>query len=127
MLKCASWGVISCALDPAIESGKTMSIFLRGLEALTPDGVETPAESVLHSDASGAVVGASLRERALDELPASLGDMRALEILDLSGNRLAALPGWLGGLSGLRELLLDDNRLAALPPHIGALVNLRWL
>ncbi len=51
----------------------------------------------------------------------------SLEVLDLSGHRLARLPERLTRLPRLRELHLDGNVLDALPEEIGELVELEVL
>jgi hypothetical protein len=59
-------------------------------------------------------------------LPASVGEMTALYMIDFGSNQLSGeLPASLFGLSELRLLFLDENRLSGtIPPRIGALVNL---
>ena len=60
-------------------------------------------------------------------LPPALGDLDALEELDLQTNRIAALPESLGALSRLRVLRLHRNALEALPASIGSLAALEEL
>ncbi|MFM2089541.1 MAG: hypothetical protein RLZZ127_30 [Planctomycetota bacterium] len=57
-------------------------------------------------------------ERVPDGL---LGLAESLEVLDLSGNRLAALPDWLPRLHRLRILFLSGNPLPVLPEVLGAM------
>ncbi len=58
----------------------------------------------------------------LERLPDGLlGLADSLEILDLSGNRLAGLPDWLPRLHRLRILFLSGNPLPVLPEVLGAL------
>ncbi|XP_060092943.1 malignant fibrous histiocytoma-amplified sequence 1 [Heteronotia binoei] len=60
-------------------------------------------------------------------LPAGLGELRQLEELDLSFNRLGRLPEHLAGLQQLRALDVDHNQLPAFPPgllQLGALEEL---
>jgi internalin A len=54
----------------------------------------------------------------LQEVPESLGQLTALQTLDLGGNQLSALPEWLGQLSELRELYLHDNPALGLPAEV---------
>ncbi len=63
------------------------------------------------------------------ELPAELGDLVTLMVLDLSGNNLnGELPAELGNLAKLELLSLRDNRLSGqLPSQWGNLVNLKTL
>ena len=63
----------------------------------------------------------------LHSLPPSIGDLDALEELDLNTNRLATLPDAIGELRGLRALRLHRNGLEALPETIGSLHSLREL
>jgi Leucine-rich repeat (LRR) protein len=60
-------------------------------------------------------------------LPASIGGLRHLEILDLSTNGLESLPNELGNLTDLRELRLAKNNLVTLPAVLRALPNLKRL
>ena len=65
-------------------------------------------------------------------LPEALGELKSLELLDLTTNRLtgSALQALgsaftqLGRTGSLRVLYLSDNFLDALPPEIGALTQL---
>ncbi|MGE4608278.1 MAG: leucine-rich repeat domain-containing protein [Myxococcota bacterium] len=63
----------------------------------------------------------------LSVLPPSVGDLAAIEYLDLQGNQLSELPAEIGRLHTLRELRLHHNRLIDLPPTIGDLVALERL
>lgn len=68
--------------------------------------------------------------RLVDALPAALGELTALQHLDLSGNDLAGveLPAELGQLAALQTLDLSDNALAGpIPAELGALGRLRSL
>jgi len=60
-------------------------------------------------------------------LPPSIGDLDALEELDLNTNRLATLPDAIGELRSLRALRVHRNGLEALPETIGSLHSLREL
>lgn len=61
----------------------------------------------------------------IDVLPASIGDLDSLRLLDVHSNRLAELPYEIGNLAELRELRVQHNELAELPSSISRLVNLR--
>jgi Leucine-rich repeat (LRR) protein len=62
-------------------------------------------------------------------IPASLGGMANLQLLDLANNRLSgAIPATLGDLERLRTLDLANNQLSgSLPETLTSLVNLTWL
>ena len=60
-------------------------------------------------------------------LPASVGRLRSLEVLDLSQNHLSTLPPEIGMLVNLKELLLFDNQLQNLPMEMGTLYQLALL
>lgn len=64
---------------------------------------------------------------ALTALPETLGELRSLRILRLTGHKLAALPDSIGDLAKLEILAVAENRLAALPESIGRLSALRQL
>ena len=63
-------------------------------------------------------------------IPASLGDLQALESLNLAGNRLTGeIPAELGQLDKLQEFNLSENPMltGGIPPELGELTNLRIL
>jgi hypothetical protein len=62
-------------------------------------------------------------------IPASIGGLRRLRRLDLSGNKLTgAIPGRVTQLTALTELLLQGNHLTGcLPDTLGNLINLTSL
>ncbi|CAK9018032.1 unnamed protein product [Durusdinium trenchii] len=68
-----------------------------------------------------------LQANRLTGLPASLGNLSRLKLLQLQNNRLASLPESLGRLSSLVELYLEDNELSSLPESLGNLGTLRTL
>uniref|UniRef100_A0A4W4HFS8 Leucine rich repeat containing 30a n=1 Tax=Electrophorus electricus TaxID=8005 RepID=A0A4W4HFS8_ELEEL len=68
-----------------------------------------------------------LAARGLDEAPCALWQMRELEKLNLSLNRLCALPPALGAFHNLVVLNLWGNELTSLPPEIGMLRSQRAL
>lgn len=68
------------------------------------------------------------QEISLKVLPKSIGNLRNLRILDLSGNQLKNLPDSIGNLKKLKELNLSGNRLLkTLPESIGNLEDLEVL
>ena len=68
-----------------------------------------------------------LSELELTTVPAELGQLVKLEILELGGNQLTAVPAELGQLVKLSWLDLSDNQLTAVPAELGRLVKLSWL
>ena len=82
------------------------------------------------TNADGRVVGLQLDgNRLRGEIPATLGRLSDLELLDLSNNRLdGALPAELGSLTNLKSLILNGNDLTgAIPPELGNLTGLEIL
>ena len=50
-----------------------------------------------------------------------IGDLTALEVLEVDDNNLQTLPERIGDLSALKVLVVYDNKLEALPDRIGDL------
>ena len=76
------------------------------------------------------VVSLKLPELGLNgSIPAELGSLDGLEVLDLSGNQLTgSIPSELGSLGGLQYLYLDNNWLTGeISADLGGLPNLRHL
>ncbi len=59
--------------------------------------------------------------------PASIGQLKALQTLDLSNNKLTVLPAEIGQLKALKTLNLSGNFFEVLPPEIGQLKALQTL
>jgi Leucine-rich repeat (LRR) protein len=99
-----------CVASPALPS-----------DPASPDAPsrEAPAPVAGRLDLSG---------RGLTALPASVLDREELVELDISGNRIGgALPAEIGRLSGLRVLDASGNRMTGVPAEIGRLAQLRLL
>ena len=81
------------------------------------------------TDDDGRVIGLNLSGyRLLGEIPAELGSLSRLEILDLNQNALAGeIPAELGSLSNLEILDLSGNGFGEIPPELGSLPNLEIL
>lgn len=58
-------------------------------------------------------------DNQLKALPASIGKLSELELLDVSENHITELPEEFGGLVTLKDCNLGDNKLTALPRSIG--------
>lgn len=65
-----------------------------------------------------------INHNKLTKLPAAIGRLKLLQLLDASSNQLTELPPELGMLTNLRQLLLFDNNLTALPYEVGSLYQL---
>ena len=82
------------------------------------------------TDRNGRVTELLLGDNRLSgEIPAELGSLVNLVVLELSGNRLSGeIPGELGSLANLQYLSLNYNRLSGeIPAELGNLSNLGWL
>ena len=86
------------------------------------DGVTT--------DESGRVTRlAFIHGQLTGEIPAELGSLANLQVLDLEHNQLRGrIPTELGNLTNLQRLLLNSNQLSGrIPPELGNLTNLQYL
>jgi hypothetical protein len=74
-----------------------------------------------------------LSENELTELPKDILRLTKLRVLVLEGkafdysNHWTALPPWIGDLGALEVLDLGDGKFSSLPPEIGKLTKLRYL
>lgn len=68
-----------------------------------------------------------LPSRYVTEIPESIGKLRNLKSLYLSGNTIKILPESIGQLRNLRNLDLSNNLIETIPESIGHLKNLRRL
>ncbi len=66
----------------------------------------------------------NLRGLGLTRVPAELGQLTALTVLDLQNNQLTAVPAELGRLTALTDLSFYNNRLTAVPTELGQLTAL---
>ena len=77
---------------------------------------------------NGRVVKLELTEAGLTgAVPAEIGRLTSLTVLDLGGNKLTSLPAEIGQLTSLTELSLFCNKLTTLPAEIGQLTSLESL
>lgn len=63
----------------------------------------------------------SLKNDSLAEIPAGIGNIKTLEVLDLSGNDFRILPSTFINLSNLQELYLNDDKNFQLDKSISLL------
>lgn len=68
-----------------------------------------------------------LRNQMLRRIPACVGELYHLQVLDVSVNMIEALPASFGYLNELRELLLASNFLSVLPDWVAELEQLNVL
>jgi putative cell wall-binding protein len=68
-----------------------------------------------------------LSYNSLSSLPSEIGGLTSLEWLDLGGNWLSSVPSEIGGLTSLESLDLYRNQLSSLPSEIGGLTSLVYL
>ena len=66
-------------------------------------------------------------EYVLESLPAEIGQLTSLVVLDLHDNQLTSLPAEIGQLTSLTDLNLVGNHLTSLPAEIGQLTSLKVL
>ena len=69
----------------------------------------------------------NLGNNQLMNLSAEIGQLTSLTVLNLAYNRLTSLPAEIWQLTSLTRLWLDDNQLTSLPAEIGQLTSLEWL
>ncbi|MEE1964618.1 leucine-rich repeat domain-containing protein [Allomuricauda taeanensis] len=78
-------------------------------------------------NAEGRVTELGLTGLDLKVLPSKIGDLSALENLELGYNQLANIPLSIGNLTSLKFLYLSDNQLTEIPDAIGDLTGLKSL
>jgi Leucine-rich repeat (LRR) protein len=83
--------------------------------------------AVTDTDATGRVVNFRLNDCQLTNLPPEIGQLTALETLQLSHNQLTSIPPEIGQLTALELLHLEYNQLTSLPAEIGQLTALTGL
>ena len=77
---------------------------------------------------NGRVVELELEDFGLSgAVPAEIGQLTLLRVLNLNDNKLTSLPAEIGQLTLLKVLWLDENQLTSLPAEIGQLVSLKEL
>ncbi len=69
----------------------------------------------------------NLTHNKLTWVPGCLGELKQLQTLSLSHNQLTSIPERLSELKQLRALELNDNQLASVPDGLGEIKQLQWL
>jgi CCR4-NOT transcription complex subunit 6 len=106
-----------------------------------PDKATTTQQSWFNLDMSGQglrtlspglfkyefLVEIYIASNKLTSLPAEIGRLRQLKVLEVSHNQLTELPPELGMCTFLRELLLFNNQVRTLPYQLGSLYQLEVL
>ena len=107
---------------------------LRTWRAMCPELQERWPEAARPEDwervtmENGRVVELSLYGFGLTgAVPAEIGQLTSLRVLNLGDNQLTSLPAEIGQLTSLKELDLSDNQLTSLPAEIGRLTSLTQL
>ena len=107
---------------------------LRTWRAMCPELQERWPEAARPEDwegvtmENGRVVELELEDFGLTgAVPAEIGQLTSLRVLNLSDNQLTSLPAEIGQLTSLEVLDLDDNQLTSLPAEIGQLTSLTEL
>ena len=106
--------------------------------AFLADAIRDRAEWIRFNDAELTVLPATLgglgslrilelKKNAFEAVPESIGDLSRLETIALPGNQLAVIPPTIGRLKRLMVLGLSSNKLRSLPEQIGEAIGLREL
>jgi hypothetical protein len=96
-------------------------------EKLIPQVDHNELQSFGYSVEDGHVVGLWLVRRGLLSIPDSIGNLRLLRSLNLSGNKITQLPASICTLDSLTRLDIENNDLLRIPENIGHLHSLRML
>ena len=96
-------------------------------ELLDSNGITTiqPESVVVITD--NHVTELHLNELNLTVIPASIGELFHLEILDISDNQIEELPTSIEKLQNLKSIKADHNNIWSIPASIGMLKSLEFL
>jgi leucine-rich repeat protein SHOC2 len=107
---------------------------LRTWRAMCPELQERWPEAARPEDwegvtmENGRVVDLELEDFGLSgAVPAEIGQLTLLRVLNLNDNQLTSVPAEIGQLTALEHLDLSDNQLTSLPAEIGQLTSLKRL
>ena len=89
-------------------------------------GGEHEAKRRIEEAARTGATSLSLSYLGLETLPPEIGQLTALNILDLASNELTSLPPQIGELTALMSLSLRQNQLTSLPAELGGLAQLLY-
>ncbi len=76
---------------------------------------------------NGEIVQLRIGKLNLKSIPECIQNLRYIELLDVSSNRLEELPDWIGKLKPLKCLEIYGNRITTIPETIGELKSLKIL
>ena len=68
-----------------------------------------------------------LSYKKLSEIPAEVGELLQLEVLDISNNTLVVLPNFIGKLKNLKKLIANNNWIVNISENLGQLIKLQLL
>lgn len=98
-----------------IQGGKTLDLSSQGLSQI-PSYVFSKTD-IEELDLSG--------NRLAGMLPAEIGNLKNLKVLNASNNKMTGVPAEIGRFSNLEVLDLSNNKLTGLPYELGNLKNLK--
>ena len=118
-----TWIALTCT------GGHITEIRMTGLQltVLPPEILDLTYLTTLHLGSFYDIDGDYNYINRLTSLPAGIGSLTGLTLLDLDYNLLTSLPAEIGNLTQLEMLDLDYNHLASLPPEIGSMTGLTTL